>query len=73
MSIQYISDQDGKTTGVIVPIDEWNELISELENSPIPTWQWEKIMESKKLMDKNSQLGTEIGLAISEVEKELNL
>lgn len=31
--IQYISDENGKTTGVIVPIDFWREITSELETS----------------------------------------
>lgn len=26
MSLQYISDSSGKTTGVFIPISEWNEL-----------------------------------------------
>jgi hypothetical protein len=26
MNLQYISDSTGKTTGVFIPISEWNEL-----------------------------------------------
>lgn len=26
MNVQYISDSSGKTTGVFIPISEWNEL-----------------------------------------------
>jgi hypothetical protein len=26
MNVQYISDNTGKTTGVFIPISEWNEL-----------------------------------------------
>ena len=25
MNVQYISDNTGKTTGVLIPISEWNE------------------------------------------------
>jgi hypothetical protein len=31
--IQYISDEDGKPTGVIVPIELWREIASEDETS----------------------------------------
>ncbi len=31
--IQYISDEEGKPTGVIVPIELWREIISERETA----------------------------------------
>ena len=31
--IQYISDEEGNPTGVIVPIDLWHEIISERETA----------------------------------------
>jgi antitoxin YefM len=31
--IQYVSDQDGKPVGVIVPIDLWREIESERETA----------------------------------------
>jgi antitoxin YefM len=31
--IQYISDEEGKPTGVIVPIDLWREIASERETA----------------------------------------
>ena len=31
--IQYISDEEGNPTGVIIPIDLWHELISERETA----------------------------------------
>lgn len=31
--VQYISDGRGKTTGVIVPIDLWQEMVSERETA----------------------------------------
>lgn len=44
MSLQYISDSTGKTTGVFIPITEWNELKTkykgiEQEEITIPDWQ----------------------------------
>jgi hypothetical protein len=43
MSLQFISDSKGKTTGVYIPIKEWNELKDkfkgiELEETDIPEW-----------------------------------
>lgn len=38
MKVQYISDNEGNTTAVVIPIDEWNEIkarhadIAEAEN-----------------------------------------
>jgi hypothetical protein len=31
MNLQYISDSNGKTTGVFIPINEWNLLKSKFE------------------------------------------
>jgi hypothetical protein len=32
-SMQYISDEEGNPTGVILPIDLWHEIISERETA----------------------------------------
>jgi antitoxin YefM len=31
IDIQYVTDEEGKPTGVIVPIDLWREIVSEQE------------------------------------------
>lgn len=31
MNLQYISDNDGKTTGVFIPIKDWEQLKQEIE------------------------------------------
>jgi PHD/YefM family antitoxin component YafN of YafNO toxin-antitoxin module len=33
MDIQYVSDEEGNPTGVIVPIDLWREIASERETA----------------------------------------
>ena len=33
LQVQYISDDQGNLTGVIVPIEQWREIASELETS----------------------------------------
>lgn len=44
MSLQYITDDKGQTTGVYIPIQEWNKLKSKYEGieedaNIIPEWQ----------------------------------
>lgn len=53
MSLQYISDNKGKTTGVFIPITEWNELKSkykgiEEQQNEIPEWQKKLVLERMK-------------------------
>ncbi len=53
-NIKYISDENGKATGVIVPIKLWQEIISERETAYLLK---SEIMK-KRLMDaKNRQEG----------------
>jgi hypothetical protein len=33
LQVQYISDDQGNLTGVIVPIEQWRDIASELETS----------------------------------------
>ena len=33
IDIQYVTDEEGKPTGVIVPIDLWREIVSEQETA----------------------------------------
>lgn len=54
MNIQYISDKNGKTTGVFIPIDEWNNIKSkynvvEENNYDVP--EWHKDIVSERLED----------------------
>jgi hypothetical protein len=48
MNLQYISDSKGQTTGVFIPIHDWNELVKkykgiEQEEIDIPGWHKEII------------------------------
>jgi len=53
MSLQYISDNTGNTTAVIIPIDEWNGIrnkypdVESIEGD-LPQWQ-------KDIIDRNLQ------------------
>ena len=44
MSLQYIHDINGRTTAVIVPIEEWNRIIEKYNDvEDLPQWKKEVI------------------------------
>ncbi|HTQ80733.1 MAG TPA: prevent-host-death protein [Thermoanaerobaculia bacterium] len=53
LSIQYISDESGETTAVIVPIDLWREVTSERETAYLLSSEAMKrrLMEAKQRKD----------------------
>ena len=53
MSLQYITDDKGQTTGVFIPIQDWDKLKSKYEGIeedayPVPEWQKEIVRERIK-------------------------
>ena len=53
MSLQYITDDKGQTTGVFIPIQEWDKLKSKYKGIEedayvIPEWQKEIVRERIK-------------------------
>lgn len=78
MNIQYISDNLGNKTAVIIPIKEW-ELITkkntvfEKENTSneIPHWQKEKVLERINAIKKNKDLLIDEEQFWQELEDEL--
>lgn len=77
MTIQYISDDEGKTTGVFIPIAAWNKLKEQLKNHVdeetliIPDWH-KKEVEGRILdYQKNPASGIDFDLALDDIEKEL--
>ncbi len=76
MNLQYISDNTGKTTGVFIPISEWNELKSKYkgidqEQIDIPAWQMEEVR--KRLQDYRNEPGQALDFdaAMDDIEKDL--
>lgn len=72
MSLQYITDDTGKTTGVFIPILEWDILKSKYEGIEedayvIPEWQKEIVRERIR----NTK--TEEYLSWDEVRRQLRL
>ncbi len=75
MNLQYISDSSGKTTGVFIPINDWNLLKRKYqgieEEMIIPDWQKEIVSERMEEYRKNPNISQDFDLALDEIEKDL--
>lgn len=76
MNLQYISDSKGKTTGVFIPISEWNKLKLkykgiEQEDIDIPSWQIDKVNERLADYDSNPEQAMDFDTAMEDIEKDL--
>ena len=64
VQLQYISDENGDLKGVIVPIELWRELVSELETSYL--LKSEK-MRQRLLESKNRSEGIPLGAVLEKL------
>ncbi len=76
MNLQYISDSKGQTTGVFIPINEWNDLKSKykgIEREDIDIPEWHKDLVRQRLNDykKNPDAAMDFDAAMDDIEKEL--
>ena len=76
MNLQFISDSTGKTTGVYIPIQEWNELKDkfkgiEQEEIDIPGWHKDIVQERLADYKKNPDQGLDFDAAMDDIEKSL--
>jgi len=76
MSLQFISDSKGETTGVYIPIKEWNELKSKfkgIEQEEIEIPEWHKEILQQRLNDYNNKNVQAIDFddAIKDIEADL--
>ncbi|MCD8741852.1 hypothetical protein LT679_14645 [Mucilaginibacter roseus] len=72
MNLQYISDSTGQTTGVFIPIQEWNELKSKYkgiddEETNIPGWHIDVVRE--RLANKENPI--DFDEAMDDIERNL--
>jgi hypothetical protein len=75
MNLQYISDSKGQTTGVFIPINEWNNLKSKykgIEQEEIDLPEWHKELVRQRLDDyrKNPASALDFESTLDEIEKE---
>lgn len=66
LTLQYISDDQGKVTGVILPIELWQEIASELETS----YLLRSATMKKRLLD---AINRTKGISFGEVCEELGI
>jgi hypothetical protein len=76
MNLQYISDSNGKTTGVFIPINEWNELKKkytgiEDELLDIPPWQVEEVRERFKSAKQSPEKNKDFDSSMDQIDKDL--
>ena len=76
MNMQYISDSKGQTTGVFIPIKEWNELKSkfkgiEIDEIDIPYWHKDAVGKRLAEYENNPNDILDFDIAMMEIEKEL--
>ncbi|MDB5158869.1 MAG: hypothetical protein JWR50_3576 [Mucilaginibacter sp.] len=76
MNLQFISDSTGKTTGVYIPIKEWNELKSkfkgiEQEDINIPDWHINLVRKRHEDYKNNPDSSINFDLALDDIERGL--
>ena len=76
MNLQYISDNNGETTGVYIPIQEWNDLKTkfkgiEQEESSVPDWHINLVRKRYENYLKNPEQGLDFDAALDDIEKDL--
>ncbi|GAB5465359.1 MAG: hypothetical protein Kapaf2KO_07950 [Candidatus Kapaibacteriales bacterium] len=74
MNLQYLSDNNGKTTGVFIPIMEWNELkkkYKDIEHFEVPDWQQKIVSERLEKYYNGSDKAIDFHSAIDDIEKDL--
>jgi hypothetical protein len=76
MNLQYISDDKGQTTGVFIPINEWNKLINKFkdigqEEFNIPEWQKDLVLNRLEEHRKNPGSAMDFDTTLNDIENEL--
>jgi hypothetical protein len=73
MNLQFISDSTGKTTGVYIPIAEWNQLKDkfkgiEQEEMHIPQWHKDIVRDRLVEYKNNPNQATDFDKAMEDIE-----
>jgi len=77
MNLQYISDSKGNTTGVYIPINEWNSLknkykgIEDEAADTVPGWHKEIVLKRLEDYSKDKTQALDFDTAMDDIEKEL--
>ena len=76
MNLQYISDSKGQTTGVFIPIQEWEALKSKYkglgdEGMDVPEWHKDLVRKRLDIYHKDPGSAMDFDSAMDDIEKEL--
>lgn len=76
MSVQYISDDHGKTTGVFIPIQDWNKLKNkfiglEEEELELTSLQINELNDRMAEYERNPSNTTSFQEAMDDLEKDV--
>lgn len=76
MNLQYISDSKGQTTGVFIPIKDWNDLKNkykgiELEDINIPQWHRDEVRQRLNDYKTNTVSPMDFDTAMEDIEKDI--
>jgi hypothetical protein len=76
MNLQYITDSDGQTTGVFIPIKEWDDLKTKLTEVDqvgieIPEWHKEIVNKRMELYKNNPNIALDFDSVMDDIEKSL--
>ncbi|MGZ3757299.1 MAG: hypothetical protein ACXVAY_21985 [Mucilaginibacter sp.] len=76
MSLQFISDSSGETTGVFIPIKEWNEMKSKFHGIEeaeleVPDWQVSLVRKRRNDQKNSTDQAIDFDIAMDDIEKEL--
>lgn len=76
MNLQYISDGEGETTGVFIPIKEWNKLRKKYKDieqdvDDIPQWHKDLVRERLSGYERNPNSALDFDDTMDEIEKVL--
>jgi len=74
--LQFIADSTGKTTGVYIPIKDWDKLKNkykgiEQDEIDIPAWQMQEVRKRMKDYENNPESAIDFDTAMDDIEKEL--
>lgn len=76
MNLQYITDSNGLTTGVFIPIKEWEDIKTKFKDidqqgMDVPGWHKEIVLKRMELYKKNPDQALDFDEAMDEIEKGL--
>lgn len=78
MNLQYISDSTGKTTGVFIPISEWNKLKNKYNDiddyaMDVPEWQINQVRNRLEEYKKDPNKALDFETSLKEIENDLQM